>query len=416
MRASAIVTTAAVSKNALLAAVSFAVTWLLLELLVFPLALPLLPLRIHAGLPRPLRPLAQSSKALTLPERYVALVGDSHAQGAGDWLLSVDASRNPPFHSAHLLREKTGLDVISFGASGAGSLRAMGTEPQAYLDALQRSWRYRLPDPELLLVYFYEGNDLQDNLRDLDHTYFAGGFDPARVYDGDSFRDFVRATAAARTPVAEEVETWHWTDNFFLARFVLRVAGAALDRSWQAAEPAPDWRPGEVNRAAIGGAERALPDGLQAPPLELSAEELELALWADAQAFALLRGRFPHARALVVYLPSPLATYRITSSEVDVQLQRGEGAARFARAALAERSDLVCGRIEAITRAGGGEFVDARPALWEAAAREPVHGPRDWKHLNRVGQERLATLVAAELARQEHGTCGSLRAQLESSG
>src|SRR5688572_29137633 len=101
----------------------------MLELLFVPLALPLTPLRIHAGLPRPLRPLAQPSKLGTVPARYVALLGDSYAQGAGDWLLSVNANRNPPFHSADLIHARTRRDVISFGASGAGSLRAKGTEP-----------------------------------------------------------------------------------------------------------------------------------------------------------------------------------------------------------------------------------------------------------------------------------------------
>ena len=401
------------TKNLLLAALSFAVMWLLLELLVMPLALPLTPLRIHAGLPRPLRPLAQSSKTGTVPERYVALIGDSNAQGAGDWLLEVDANRNPAYYSAHLLREQTGRDVISFGASGAGSLRAMGTEPQAYVDALQRTWRYRLPDPELLLVYFYEGNDLQDNLRDLDHTYAPGGFDAARIYDGDYFRDFVRKTAPERTPVAEEVATWHWTDNFFLARFVLRIANAALDRSWQQADPVPDWSPGRVNRARIGGEERALPDGLQAPPLELSADDVELALWADAQAFALLRERFRGTRALVVYLPAPLSLYRVSSAEVDIQVQRGDGPTRFPRSALVERGDHVCERVAEITLAGDGEFLDARPALWAAAAEGPIHGPRDWKHLNRVGQERLADAVAAAIEEGGKGGCASLAAYLD---
>ena len=394
-------------KNALLAAASLALTWLLLELIVVPLALPAAPLRIHAALPRALRPLAQTSKAGTLPERYIALLGDSNAQGAGDWLLEVDARRNPPFHSAHLLHERTGRDVISFGASGAGSLRAMGTEPQAYVDYLKRTWRHRLADPALFVVYFYEGNDLQDNLRDLDHTYFQGGYDPARIFDGDYFRAFVRETAPLRTPVAEELATWHWTDNFFLARFVLRALGATLAGAWRPAEPAPDWRPGRVNRAWIAGAEVALPDGLQAPPLELSAEELELALWADAQAFALLRERFRGVRTLVAYLPAPLSVYRLTSPEVEVQVQRGEGPSRFPARALAEVSDLVCRRIHAITLGGDGEFVDLRPALRAAALEQPIHGPRDWKHLNRIGQERLAGALAEALAGGGERRCAS---------
>jgi hypothetical protein len=401
-----------VLKNVGLGTLSFVVTWLMLELLFVPLALPLTPLRIHAGLPRPLRPLAQPSKLGTVPARYVALLGDSYAQGAGDWLLSVNANRNPPFHSADLIHARTRRDVISFGASGAGSLRAKGTEPQAFVDVLQRTWRFRVPDPELLVVYFYEGNDLQDNLRDLDHTYEPGGFDAARVYDGAYFRDFVRATAPRRTPVAEELANWSWTDNFFLARFVARVVRAAFDRSWQARDPQPDWSPGAVNRARIAGEELALPDGLQAPPLELGADELELAFWADAQGLALLRERFPLARALVVYLPAPLSTYRVTSAEVDIQVQRGDGPARFLTSALAERSDLVCKRVSAITIAGGGEFLDARPALWEAASDGALHGPRDWKHFNRAGQERLADAVVRAIEAGGSGTCGSLAAHL----
>ncbi len=398
-------------QNLALALVSLAFTWLLLELVVLPLTLPLMPLRIHAGLPRALRPLAQSSKAGTLPERYVALLGDSYAQGAGDWLLGVNSLGNPPFHSAHLLRERTGRDVISFGASGAGGLRATGTEPEAFVNYLQRTWRYRITEPELLLMYFYEGNDLQDNLRDLDHTFFGAGFDPARVWDGAYFRSFVKETAAQRTPLAEELETWHWTDNLFLARFVVRVAKAAVDRSWQL-PPSRDWRPGAVNRARIGGVEVALPDGLQGPPLELSPEQLELALWAGAQGFALLRERFPGVRTVVVYVPSPLAIYKLVSPEVDVEVVRPNLESellRYPSGRVAERSDLVCRRIEEITRAAGGEFLDARPKLQEAAANEAIHGPRDWKHLNRIGQERLVDAIVPALEEGGQGSCAAHR-------
>jgi hypothetical protein len=194
---------------------------------------------------------------------------------------------------------------------------------------------------------------------------------------------------------------------------VLRVANAVHDRSWQQSEPTPDWSPGRVNRARLAGAELALPDALQAPPLELSEAELELSLWADAQAFALLRERFPSRRVLMVYLPAPLSIYRVTSSEVDVQVQRGSGPSRFARSALADRSDHVCKRIAEITLAGDGEFLDLRPALWEAAEQGPIHGPRDWKHLNRIGQERLADAVATAIETGGGGGCASLAAHLD---
>lgn len=392
-------------------------TWLVLELLVVPIALPLTPLKIHAGLPRALRPLAQSSKAGTIPRDWVALLGDSYAQGAGDWLLSVDPNRNPPFHSAHLLNAITGRDVVSFGMSGAGSLRAMGTEPETFLDYLARTWRFGVPDPDVIVVYFYEGNDLHDNLRDLDHT-FKDRYDSSRLRDPSYFREFVRQTAALRTPLREELDTYHWWDNFFLARFVARTVRAVTDRSWRERQRAPDWSPGTVTRASIAGSEIALPDALQGPALDLSEDEIDLALFAHEQAFVLLRERFPTAKTLVVYLPSPLSCYEITSAEVDVQLLRKlDISSRFPRSLVAERSDAICERVAAITRSNGGAFLDPRPELWRASERAVLHGPRDWRHFNRQGWEVLAAAVAARLEGSSSGMengqgCGSLQLHL----
>ena len=57
--------------------------------------------------------------------------------------------------------------------------------------------------------------------------------------------------------------------------------------------------------------------------------------------------------------------------------------------------------------------VDTRPALWEAGATEPIHRPRDWRDLSRVGQEQLAAPVVSALGRFEPGGCASLRIQLD---
>jgi hypothetical protein len=43
------------------------------------------------------------------------------------------------------------------------------------------------------------------------------------------------------------------------------------------------------------------------------------------------------------------------------------------------------------------DFVDATPALREAATASVIHGPHDWDHLNKIGYETLGTLVATRL-------------------
>ena len=102
------------------------------EFAVFPLLLPHTPLRLQIFLPDGVRVLAQSSKDARLPESYVALAGDSYAQGRGDWLLGQNPNGNGPFHSAHILHDRTGRDV-SMGAVHATLDRL---ERKGYLSSL----------------------------------------------------------------------------------------------------------------------------------------------------------------------------------------------------------------------------------------------------------------------------------------
>ena len=47
--------------------------------------------------------------------------------------------------------------------------------------------------------------------------------------------------------------------------------------------------------------------------------------------------------------------------------------------------------------AQGGGFVDLRPAIRIASAREMLHGPRDFQHFNRRGMEVLGQTVAERI-------------------
>ncbi len=123
--------------RALLLLTTQAQTLIFLEFVLFAVCLPYIPLKLHLYLDDRIRILAQSSKRAAVPRDYVAITGDSYALGRGDWLLSVDANRNPAFHSAHVLHERTDHDVISFARGGAGSVRGVIKEPLSTLHLLQ---------------------------------------------------------------------------------------------------------------------------------------------------------------------------------------------------------------------------------------------------------------------------------------
>jgi hypothetical protein len=369
--------------NGLLAAGSVAFTWLTIEILLFRLLLPVLPLKLHGYLDEGLRTLAQSSKQAAVPRNYIALVGDSYAQGLGDWLLQSDPDRNPPFHSAHLIAERTGRDVISFGASGAGSLRGLVGEPLSQFAYINASMLFRLTPPDEILVYFYEGNDLNNNLEDL-ATRYAGRYAVEKIQDPEYFRNFIREVAVEGDPVFKAAQSFSLADNLFCFKMVWRL----LTEKATPYQAAPFVTSGS-NRAVVAGSEVLLPDELQGPSLELTEEELEIGLSVFEQSLLFLADRFRGARVTILYVPSPLASYWLSSPTVSAQSYEGRGV-EFPSDLVHERSDRICSEVERIAATHGFGFVDPRSAIRAAAATQLVHGPEDWKHFNRAGYTSLA--------------------------
>jgi len=403
--------------NLLLAAASVAATLAFVELVLVPVLLDRLPLADHGRVVnRAVRMLAQSSKAGVLPRDYVALMGDSYAEGEGDWHLGAAPGSNPAFHSAHLIRDRTGRDVLSFGHAGAGSLRGLVTEPTTRLAYLRRTARLEIEAPSDIVVYFYEGNDLDDNLEDL-----ARRFDPhfARedLRDPATFARFLEEVVIGEDLLHQKTERFRFVHNFYLLRSLrwgLATAGEpaeAQERTAMAptARVYGGRREQLSNHFVIDGEPVSLRLRLQAPPTELDAQELADGIFVFQQALGYLAELLPEARISVLYVPAPLSVYQLDADRVVVQVdhQRPDRPGEIPAASVHARSDLVCALVAEVAREKGMAFRDARPELRTAAARELVHGPLDWKHLNRVGYQALSEAVVP-LLRGEARACVSI--------
>ncbi|MGI9433080.1 MAG: hypothetical protein ACR2PQ_12740 [Myxococcota bacterium] len=390
--------------NLLLATASVAATLAFVELVMVPLLLDRLPLADHGRVVnRAVRMLAQSSKASVLPRDYVALVGDSYAEGEGDWHLAAAPGSNPPFHSAHLIRDRTGRDVLSFGHAGAGSLRGLVTEPTTRLAYLRRTARFEIEKPSDVVVYFYEGNDVDNNLEDL-----ARRFDPRfgreNLRDPATFERFLEEVVVGEDTLHEKTERFRFIHNFYLLRSLrwgLVTTGEPAEARTRFTAMVPTARvyggrrEQRSNHFVIAGEPVSLRLALQAPPLELDAQELDDGAFVFQQALEYLAELLPEARISVLYVPAPLSVYPLDADWVVVQVD-DDGPDRPAAspaALLHARSDAVCALVEEVARENGVAFRDARPELRAAAARELVHGPLDWKHLNRAGYHALSDAV-----------------------
>ena len=110
-----------------------------------------------------------------------------------------------------------------------------------------------------------------------------------------------------------------------------------------------------------------------------------------------LQKLLPGTPILVVYVPSPLSSYRLLGAEVSSQQYVAGAATHYPRARVPEYSNAICELIRTASIGHGAGFLDLRPAIRAASARDFVHGPRDFKHFNRKGMEALGQAVAARI-------------------
>lgn len=356
-----------------------------------------------------LQPLAQSSKRGVAPQHYIALAGDSYAQGMGDWASEAMAVPMARYHSAHLLQDSTGCDVISFGSAGAGSVRAVVTEPLSQLAYLRRYTFHSIDAPDVLLVYFYEGNDLYDNV-DYFRYSFPRLFDVSQQFQSPVYQHYLQQFAL------EHDATWRQAQRHDLLRYlplarmlvsmVRTVTGqpAPVDSDVDT-QFSPPWRfgaatvlnPGVVNKAEVNGTLQVLPDNVQGPAMDLSANEQEQAWFALDQSLQFIAGALPHTRVVLVYIPSVLSIYALPDGAVSAQTYEGKPVPGLTTALLRQTQASMRARAQAIATTRHMPMIDVTAALQDAAHSAPVHGPEDWNHLNRRGYEVLAGEITKQL-------------------
>lgn len=141
---------------------------------LFPKFLNKIPFHLYGGVDSRLRILAQYSKQSLIPQNYIAILGDSNSVGVGD--LYTDLGKNfynwyPDYSPAHFIYKKTRIDTVSFGLAGAGSFNGIWSAPITQYKFLNSISRFKLSPPETILVLFYEGNDIGNNLQFIRENY-----------------------------------------------------------------------------------------------------------------------------------------------------------------------------------------------------------------------------------------------------
>jgi len=350
-------------------------------------------LKVPHYFPRP----AMVAHQLALPSDkaspHIALLGDSYAAGTGDWMASV-SSMHEPYYSGSIIEAQTGRLVISYGKPGASNPDAM-VEVVAEINNTAGCFFYDAPPkPDQLIVYFYEGNDLTDNIKNLNSLVMSSGGDAKSRKENEwiaALLDAKQASGSAKGCVSYINDT-----VYNLLKNLLRSLGFSNNDG-------SIYNKGTMPARGLAGT-FPFPVPNQGPVVTLKDDEKRISVEIFRQSVARLQLSYPGTPIAVVYIPSPAAIYEVEGQEIEL-VSRGIPPVSYPVAKIWPRSSAICKEIELALGALGLKLFDATPGLRAKAREGLVHGPLDPVHLNKVGQVTLGQSVAGYLASQAPQGC-----------
>lgn len=366
--------------DTLLALAGLLAGYVMLEYVLFRIMLPFVPLDIQTKIPELADVLTQTSKRNYMPRNYVALLGDSYAEGLGDWLLDNGSKQKGPFHSAHVIHRLTGRDVVSFGIRNSGGAEALVRQLEGAFPSSRCSIFPEIERPRQMLVYFYEGNEIEDNINFLGRVRKRYGADNSEAIDrylseqyGSS--SLLRCHAQLAQMMFKSLE--------FLSQYY--ITGFSMPHC---SDPVASYK----NNIVVGDRTLEAP-AFEGPAPHLPDQTIRHSMNVFARSLKWLRAQFGTVPITVIYVPSPLSVYRHAADAVS--FCSGSNGGPVVRDIVERHHDLMRDMVEKFSAEEHVDFVDATPQLRAAAATGVIHGPIDWDHLNKAGYYALGNFVAS---------------------
>ena len=259
---------------------------------------------------------------------------------------------------------------------------------------------FDLKAPKTVLVLFYEGNDIGNNLQFVRENY-KGIEDIKNLNNLKNFNSWLNLQF--KNSIKEKSNSF-WR-NLIFTKFILKsIENIIIEKSKKSEGfdriifPATPF-----TEADIGGKAIPLPTHLMAPPLfgvtrfdkirGFSDESLTVGYYIFERAIKKIQEFFYSSEIKIIYLPSTLASYNLSSPTVSFRGNMGDGGIIDTKK-LVQRHFEVCREIQKISKRMKISFFDTSKYLRDASFKGYIHGPKDWDHLNESGYKALADSIS----------------------
>jgi len=283
---------------------------------------------------------------------YVNYVfGDSYSEGAGDEFLNNDKE-----YGIFNKLEDAGSTELIFGRSGYGNIGTLIEFKQCYpLLTKYTSLDASLPEHYQVTFVFYEGNDLNNNLveeeKEINGTiYKIRFFLPLYEF---AYRKMRSLAVSAYRKITNLIKL---KSEEIVRDFPVTSSGIQFEVYPQSAAT------------------------------ELSNKDFKKSLSIVSSVLEQIHERLPAAENyILLYLPAVASSYSF-ENELRVQSYTHEGFFSTTNEFNLQRHKAIVNGLRQLTSNSGWFVCDTTPdILAQTEQGIPVHGPRDWKHFNKIG-------------------------------
>lgn len=289
-------------------------------------------------------------------ERVNYVFGDSFSEGYGDEFLNSDGE-----YGIFNKLEDPGSTELIFGRGGYGNIGTLVEFEQCYpLLAKYTSIDTSLIERYSVTFVFYEGNDLNNNLvevgRDVNEVkYKLHFFLPLFQFANREIRGVV-------AKVYLKIKSW------------IVPSASSPDR--------------ELPLTSSGIQIETYP---QSAATELSITQLTMSLSILSSVLEQIHERLPDAENyMLLYLPAVASSYSF-ENELRVESYTGRNFFLTTNDFNRQRHQTIVNHLRQQTSNIGWFMCDTTPGILAQTEQGiPVHGPRDWKHFNKIGYRIVA--------------------------
>lgn len=350
-------------------------TYVLFEFIVFPSQIKNLNAFQKKPIIRIAWPLTYKTKDNFIPKKnYQVIIGGSDAMGFGDWSIK----EKDYYGAGNALYSNCNKENLIFAKESSGTFEYLYSAPPLYKNYLNKI-ESTIKDPENIFIFYYPSNDVFDDRKIVEDKLGKNNYlNNLSVNDRKELYKVIQQETTLYKNTKSPLNTW-----IFLHYLKEKLFGKEDRVSLQQHKRSK-------NKNFIGK-NNYLADELQAPPVEANNNEMIDHFLILEDGLIQLKELYPKSVIHLIHLTSPALFYNWTNNKVSIQSYKYKSQpVSVTKKEMSSMHYKIKDKVSNISTNLEINYVDMTQYLREKVKNKIIHGPKDWKHLNKLGYELLA--------------------------